>query len=115
MARVKRGVIKRRRHKKILKLAKGYKLGRSKLFRQAQEAVIHAGADAYKGRKEKKRQMRSLWITRLSAALKSHGLSYSKFINLLKIKNIELDRKILSEIAKDDPGTFTQIIKIAQD
>jgi len=115
MARVKRGVIKRRRHKKILKLAKGYTLGRSKLFRQAQEAVIHAGADAYKGRKEKKRQMRSLWITRLSAALKSHGLSYSKFINLLKIKNIELDRKILSEIAKDDPDTFTQIVKIAQD
>jgi large subunit ribosomal protein L20 len=110
--RVKRGVTKRKKHKKVLKLAKGYRLGRSKLFRQAQEAVIHAGADAYRGRKEKKRQMRSLWITKLSAALAPHNLSYSKFINLLKTKNIELDRKILSEIAKDDSDTFNQIVKI---
>lgn len=113
MARVKRGVTKRRRHKKVLKLAKGYTLGRSKLFRQAQEAVIHAGADAYRGRKEKKRQMRALWITRLSAALEPYNLSYSKFIHFLKEKNIELDRKILSEIAEADPDTFNQIVKIA--
>jgi len=113
MARIKRGVTKRRKHKKILKLARGYTLGRSKLYRQAKEAVIHAGVDAYRGRKEKKRQMRALWITQLSAASKSHGLSYSKFINLLKTKNIELDRKILADIAKNDPFTFKEIIKTA--
>jgi len=111
--RVKRGVTKRRKHKKVLKLAKGYTLGRSNLYRQAKEAVVHAGVDAYRGRKEKKRQMRSLWITRLSAALKPYNLSYSKFINLLKIKNIELDRKILAEIAKDDPTAFNEIVKTA--
>lgn len=111
--RIKRGVTKRKRHKKILKLARGYVLGRSKLFRQAQEAVIHAGVDAYRGRKEKKRQMRSLWITRLSAALKPHGLSYSRFINQLRSKNIQLDRKILSQIAIEDPDTFNQIVKTA--
>lgn len=113
MARVKRGVTKHKRHKKILSLAKGYSGGRSKLFRQANEAVIHAGADAYRGRKEKKRQMRSLWIIRLSAAVQTYGLSYSKFIHLLKVKNIELDRKILSQIALEDPKAFDKIVKTA--
>lgn len=111
MARVKKGITKHRRHKKILDLAKGFRGGRSKIFREAKQAVIHAGVDAYRGRKEKKRQMRSLWIIRLSAALTPHGISYSKFINLLKKKNVELDRKILSQIALEEPNTFDQIVK----
>lgn len=111
MVRIKRGVTKHRKHKKILALAKGYRGGRSKLFKQAQEAIIHAGADAYRGRKEKKRQMRSLWITRISAALKPHDISYSKFVNLLKKKNVELDRKILSQIAAEEPEAFDQIVR----
>ena len=111
MARIKRGVAKRKKHKKILALAKGYRGSRSKIYKQAREAVIHAGADAYRGRKEKKRQMRALWIVRLSAALSPHGLSYSKFINLLHKKNVELDRKILSQIALEDPKTFDYIVK----
>lgn len=109
--RVKRGVTKHKKHRKVLALAKGYRGGRSKLFKQAQEAIIHAGADAYRGRKEKKRQMRSLWIIRLSAALAPHNISYSKFVNLLKKKNVELDRKILSQIALEDPEVFNQIVK----
>lgn len=111
MVRIKRGVTKRKKHKKVLKFAKGYRGGRSKLFKLAQEAVIHAGADAYRGRKEKKRQMRSLWITRISAALKPHEISYSKFFDLLKKKNVELDRKILSQIALEDPEVFEKIVK----
>lgn len=109
--RVKRGVTKHQKHRKILALTKGYRGGRSRLFKQAQEAIIHAGADAYRGRKEKKRQMRSLWIIRLSAALAPHNISYSKFVNLLKKKNVELDRKILSQIALEDPEVFNQIVK----
>jgi|SRR3989344_641229 len=109
--RVKRGKTVRRKHKKILTLAKGYRGGRSKLIKQAKEAVMHAGADAYRGRKEKKRQTRSLWIIRISAALKGHDISYSKFIGKLKEKNIELDRKILSQIALEDPKAFDEIVK----
>ena len=109
--RVKRGVTTSKRHKKLLKSAKGYRGGRSKLFKQAREATIHAGADAYRGRKEKKRQMRSLWIIRLNAALKGQDISYSKFIDKLNKKNIELDRKVLSQIALEDPKVFEQIVK----
>lgn len=109
--RVKRGKTVKRRHKKILSLARGYRGGRSKLIKQAREAVIHAGADAYRGRKEKKRQARSLWIIRLNAALRPHNISYSQFIAKLKEKNILLDRKILSQIALEDPAAFDQLIK----
>lgn len=109
--RVKNIVTARRRHKKVLKLAKGYRGGRSKLFKQAREATIHAGADSYRGRKEKKRSFRSLWIIRLNAALKKHDVSYSQFIGKLKKENIELDRKILSQIALEEPKTFDEIIK----
>lgn len=109
--RIKRGKTVKRRHKKILALAKGYRGGRSKLYKQSREAVIHAGADAYHGRREKKRQTRSLWIVRISAALKPHDVSYSKFMNSLKKKNIELDRKILAQIAIEDPKAFAELVK----
>ena len=109
--RVKRGVTTHKRHKKLLAHAKGYRGGRSKLIKLAKEAVIHAGVDAYRGRKEKKRTMRALWITRINGALTPHNLSYSQFINKLKSKKIELDRKILSQIAIEDPQAFDEIVK----
>ena len=109
--RVKRGTIVKKRHKKILKLAKGYRGGRSKLYKEARQATIHAGADSYRGRKEKKRTSRSLWIIRINAALSTHNISYSQFINKLKTKNIQLDRKILSQIAVEDPQAFEQLVK----
>jgi len=109
--RVKRGVTTRARHKKILKLAKGYRGGRSKLIREAKTAVIHAGADAYRGRKQKKRDNRSLWIIRINAALSAHDISYNRFINDLKKKNIELDRKVLAQIAVEDPEAFADFVK----
>lgn len=109
--RVKRGVTTHARHKRILKLAKGYRGGRSKLIKEATTAVMHAGADAYRGRRQKKRDNRSLWIIRINGALYSHNISYNKFINDLKKKNIELDRKILSQIAIEDPKAFEELIK----
>jgi len=109
--RIKRGTTVKRRHKKLLKLAKGYRGGRSKLYRQARQAVIHAGSDAYRGRKEKKRTNRSLWIIRINAALGKHDISYSQFMGKLKTKNIELDRKILSQIAIEEPEVFEKLIK----
>lgn len=109
--RVKRGVTAHKRHKRLLEKAKGYHLGRHNLFRQAKQAVIHAGVDAYRGRKQKKQQARALWIVRLSAALKPHNISYSKFIAKLKEKKVELDRKVLSQIAQDDPKSFDEIVK----
>jgi large subunit ribosomal protein L20 len=109
--RVKRGVTSHSRHKRLLEKAKGYRGGRSKLVKQAKQAVIHAGADAYRGRREKKRQMRSLWITRLNGALTPYDISYSQFIHKLKDKKIELDRKILSQIALEDPKAFDNFVK----
>lgn len=109
--RVKRGVTTHAKHKKILKLAKGYRGGRSKLIKEAKTAVMHAGADAYRGRKQKKRDARSLWIVRINAALSQHNISYNVFINDLKKKNIELDRKILAQIALEDPQAFEALIK----
>ena len=109
--RVKRGTASHKRHKRILKLAKGYRGGRSKLIKEAKTAVTHAGADAYRGRKEKKRTNRSLWIIRINAALTPHNISYNQFIGTLKKKNIELDRKILSQIALEDPKAFDDLVK----
>lgn len=109
--RVKRGVTTHKKHRKILKLAKGYRGGRSKLIKEAKTAVMHAGADAYRGRKQKKRDARSLWIIRINAALSTHNVSYNKFIDTLKKKNIELDRKVLSQIALEDPKAFAEIVK----
>lgn len=109
--RVKRGTTTHKRHKKILKLAKGYRGGRSKLIKEAKTAVMHAGADAYRGRKQKKRDNRSLWIIRINAALSEHNVSYNKFMNDLKKKNIELDRKVLAQIAMEDPKSFADLVK----
>lgn len=108
--RVKGGVITRRRHKKILKLAKGYRGRRSKIFKIANQSVIKALYDAYVDRRRKKREFRRLWIIRINAAVREFGLSYSSFISKLKKQNIKLDRKILAEIAISDPETFRQIV-----
>lgn len=116
MSRSKTGVVRRRRHKKILKLAKGYRGTYSRLYKRAKEAVLHAGQYAYIGRKLRKRDMRRLWIIRLNAALRAidEKLSYSRFINQLKKANINLNRKVLSEIAVNDPETFKAIVDQAQ-
>lgn len=109
MARVKSTAS--RKHRKILARAKGFRQARRRRIQTAKEALLHAGQYAYEGRKLKKRDLRALWITRLNAAVREEGLSYSKFINLLKKTKVELDRKILSEIAAKDPGTFKRIVK----
>ncbi|HBQ51193.1 50S ribosomal protein L20 [Candidatus Daviesbacteria bacterium RIFCSPLOWO2_01_FULL_38_10] len=110
MARVKRGVTSHKRHKKVLELTKGHRGGRSKNIREAKSSLLHAGEYAFAGRKMRKRDMRRLWITQLSAAVKAEGLSYSKFINQLKVKDIKLDRKILSDLAVNHPEDFKKIV-----
>ena len=114
MARVKRGVIARRRHKKILSRAKGYFNARRKVFRVAKQAVTKAGQYAYIGRKQKKRQFRALWIVRINAAARQFGLSYSRLMNGLKKAGIELDRKALADIAVHDPEAFGAIVEQAK-
>ena len=114
MARVKRGVTARRRHKKILKLAKGYYNARRKVFRVANQAVIKAGQYAYIGRKQKKRNFRSLWITRINAAARINGLSYSRFMNGLLKAGITLDRKVLADIAVHDAAGFAALTEKAK-
>ena len=111
MSRTKTGVIRRRKHKKILSLTKGYTGTRNRLFRRANEAYIKAGEYAFAGRKKKKQDLKELWIIRLNAALRDRGLNYSTFINLLHKKNIELDRKVLSEIALRYPKAFDHLVK----
>ncbi len=113
MARVKTGTVRRKRHKKILKETKGYKGTRSRLFKRAHEAYIRAGEHAFAGRKQRKRDMRKLWIQRINAALNEFDLSYSRFINLLKKKNINLNRKMLAELAVRDPEAFKKIVETA--
>jgi len=111
MARAKGGFKTRRRHKKFLKLAKGYYGARHRVYKVARVAVERSLAFAFEGRKLRKRDMRSLWITRINAAVRLFGLNYSRFINKLKSKNIGLDRKILAEIAVSDPKAFENIVK----
>ncbi|HKM15650.1 MAG TPA: 50S ribosomal protein L20 [Marinospirillum sp.] len=111
MARVKRGVQARRRHKKILKLAKGYYGARSRVFRVAKQAVIKAGQYAYRDRKVRKRQFRALWIARINAATRMNGMSYSRFISGLKKADIVIDRKVLADIAFHDMTTFAAIVE----
>ncbi len=110
MARVKGGVQTNKRRKNILSMVKGYRFGRSTKKRQAREAIVHAGSYAFRDRRNKKRSMRQLWTIKLNAALRPLGLSYSKTINLLKKKNIALDRRVLSEIAEKEPAVFNRII-----
>ncbi|HDL08718.1 MAG TPA: 50S ribosomal protein L20 [Desulfobacteraceae bacterium] len=111
--RVKRGFKARRRRKKILKLAKGFRGGRSKLFRTAADAVDKALMYSYRDRKVRKRDFRKLWIARINAAVRMNDLNYSKFIHGLKSAKIKLDRKVLAELAISDPAGFSQIVKIA--
>ncbi len=113
MARVKRGVTARRRHKKILKQAKGYYNARRKVFRAAKQAVTKALQYAYIGRKQKKRNFRSLWIARINAATRSHGMSYSRFINGMLKAGITLDRKVLADIAVHDAKGFAVLVEAA--
>jgi len=110
MSRVKRGVTSHRRHKKLHELTKGFRGGRGKLVREAKSAALHAGEYAFAGRKLRKRDMRRLWITQLSAAVKAEGINYSTFIHALQLKNIKLDRKILSDLAVNHPGDFKKIV-----
>lgn len=114
MPRVKRGVTARAKHKKILKQAKGYYGARSRTYRTAKQAVIKAGQYAYRDRKQRKRQFRALWIQRINAGAREHGLTYSQFINGLKKAQIELDRKVLSDMAIFDKAGFTQIVEAAK-
>lgn len=114
MARVKRGTVTHRKHKKILSLTKGHRGGRSKLIKEATSSLLHAGSYAFAGRKQRKRDMRKLWITQMGIALKNEGLSYSKFISSLKSKNIMLDRKILADLAVNHPDDFKKIIAETQ-
>ena len=114
MARVKRGVQAGRRHKKVLAKAKGYYNARRKVYRAAKQAVIKAGQYAYRDRRAKKRDFRALWITRINAAAREFGLSYSKIINGLKKAEIEIDRKMLADLAVNQPEAFATIAKQAQ-
>lgn len=111
MARVKRGIVSRRKHNKLLNLTKGYRGTKNRLVKVAKEASLHAGAYAYHGRKLRKRDIRSLWNTRIGEAAKKEGISYSVFMGNLKKAKIELDRKILSNIATEDPNTFKKIVE----
>lgn len=114
MARIKDALSTRKRRNKVLKLAKGYYGSKSKLFRTAKQAVMKSGNYAYVGRRLKKRDFRRLWITRISAACKLNGMNYSTFINGLKKANINLNRKMLSEIAVSDPEAFTALTEKAK-
>ena len=114
MARVKRGVIARARHKKILKQAKGYYGARSRVYRVAFQAVIKAGQYAYRDRRQRKRQFRQLWIARINAAARMNGLSYSKFMYGLKSAGVEMNRKMLAELAVNDAAAFTALAETAK-
>lgn len=114
MVRIKGGVKTRAKHKKVLKLAKGFWMTRHKQFKKAKEAVLHAGEYAFAGRKAKKRDFRQLWIIRMNAALRELGMKYSIFINKLKVNKIELDRKILSQLAVEHPSIFKKIVEKAK-
>ena len=110
MSRVKRGTIAHKKREKLLKHTKGFRWGRKSKERAAKEALIHAWTHAFRGRKEKKRTFRALWNVKMNAAVREHELSYSKFIFLLKKKNILLNRKILADLAEHEPETFKKVV-----
>jgi len=112
--RVKTGTVRRRRHKKILKMAKGFYSGRRKHFRKAKEQIERSLVYAFRDRKQKKRDFRKLWIVRINAACRLNDISYSRFINGLKKANIELDRKVLADLAMNEPATFSKIVEKAK-
>lgn len=115
MARVKRGVTARARHKKVLKKAKGYYGARRKIYRVAKQAVIKAGQYAYRDRRQRKRQFRALWITRINAAARANGISYSRLMNGLRLADIAVDRKVLADIAVYDQEGFAALVAAAKD
>ncbi len=114
MPRIKRGVVARRRHRKILDRAKGYYGARSRVFRVAKQAVIKAGQYAYRDRRQRKRQFRALWITRINAASRANGLSYSRLIDGLRKAEVALDRRVLADLAVHDKPAFTAIVEKAR-
>jgi large subunit ribosomal protein L20 len=114
MARVKRAVHAKKRHKKVLDRASGFKGAKSRRYRTANEQVMHAMQDAYKDRRDRKGEFRRLWIARINAASRQHGLSYSQFIAGLKAAEIEVDRKMLAELAVSDPPAFAQLVEVAK-
>lgn len=109
--RVKTGTVRRKKHKKILKRTKGFRMTKGRLYKVSKEADLHAGDYAYRGRKQRKRQFRRLWIQRINAGLTKHNLKYSIFINQLKKEKIILDRKILADLVVKDPAVFDEIVK----
>ncbi|MGN0481195.1 MAG: 50S ribosomal protein L20 [Lachnospiraceae bacterium] len=114
MARIKGGMNAKQKHNKVLKLAKGYRGARSKQYRVAKQSVMRALTSAYAGRKQRKRQFRTLWIARINAAARMNGLSYSKFMYGLKLANVDLNRKVLSELAINDAAAFTKLAELAK-
>jgi len=114
MARVKGGLNAKKKHNKILKLAKGYRGARSKQYRISKQSVMRALASAYAGRKERKRQFRRLWIARINAGTRAEGLSYSKFMNGLKLAGVELNRKVLADLALNDNAAFVKLVELAK-
>ncbi len=114
MARIKGGMNAKKKHKRVLKLAKGYRGARSKQYRVAKQSVMRALEESYKGRKQRKRQFRQLWIARINAAARMNGLSYSKFMYGLKLAEVNVNRKMLSELAISDPEGFTALVEVAK-
>mgnify|MGYP003274467383 FL=1 len=114
MARIKGGLNAKKKHNRVLKLAKGYRGARSKQYRVAKQSVMRALTSSFAGRKEKKRQFRQLWIARINAAARMNGLSYSKFMYGLKLANVDLNRKMLSEMAISDPEGFAALVEVAK-
>ena len=115
MARVKNGAVTKARHKKVLKEAKGYFGSKHRLYKTAKEQLMHSGQYAFRDRKQKKRDFRKLWITRINAACRQNDISYSRFIEGLTKAGVEVNRKMLSEIAINDPKTFSELVKVAKD
>lgn len=115
MARVKNGAVTKARHKKVLKQAKGYFGSKHRLYKTAKEQIMHSGQYAFRDRKQKKREFRKLWITRINAACRQNDISYSRFIEGLTKAGVEVNRKMLSEIAINDPKAFTDLVKVAKD
>ncbi|MFP3882323.1 MAG: 50S ribosomal protein L20 [Actinomycetota bacterium] len=114
MARVRRAVNARKSHKKVLERAQGYKGARSRRFKTANEQVMHAMQDSYRDRRSRKREFRKLWISRINAAARQNGITYSQFIAGLKAADVEIDRKMLAEMAVSDPDAFAQLVEVAK-
>lgn len=115
MPRVKRGVVARKKHKKIREKTKGYYGARSRTYKAGHEQVMHSLAYAYRHRRERKREFRSLWITRINAAARAHGISYNRFIHGLRLAEIQLNRKVLSDLAVNDPEAFGKLVELAKE